>query len=157
MDGYATRMPEIDEQMGEHVNLVVVPVGVGSFAQAVVSHYKGGKPSPKILTVEPDTAACLYKSLHKGEIVVQKNSPTVMTGLDCGIVSSIARPILRGGVDAADCVRLRGSCGFFTARKIWRFFRAMRRSDFGSFTSLKQVGQGGSRTEREVFHPPVEH
>ncbi|KAJ2997905.1 hypothetical protein NUW58_g509 [Xylaria curta] len=102
VDGYTTMMLEIDEQTeGEHVDLVVVPVGVGSFAQAVVSHYKSRKPPTAVLTVEPDTAACLYKSLHEGEIVVKQTSHTVMAGLDCGTVSSIAWPILRDGVDAS--------------------------------------------------------
>ncbi|KAI0906396.1 tryptophan synthase beta subunit-like PLP-dependent enzyme [Ustulina deusta] len=102
VDGYATMMLEIDEQMGgEPIDLVIAPVGVGSFAQAVVSHYKAKKPASKVLTVEPDTAACLYKSLRKGEMVVERSSPTIMAGLDCGTVSSIAWPILRDGVDAA--------------------------------------------------------
>ncbi|KAI0423311.1 tryptophan synthase beta subunit-like PLP-dependent enzyme [Xylaria grammica] len=102
VEGYATMMLEIDEQMGEEsVDLVIAPVGVGSFAQAVVSHYKGKEAPTAVLTVEPDTAACFYKSLRKGEIVVEHSSPTVMAGLDCGTVSSIAWPILQEGVDAA--------------------------------------------------------
>ena len=94
-------MLEIDEQMGEDIDLVVVPVGVGSFAQAVVSHYKGKKSPPRILTVEPETAACLYKNLRAGEMVVERTSPTIMEGLDCGTVSSIAWHTLRDGLDAA--------------------------------------------------------
>ncbi|KAF2965092.1 hypothetical protein GQX73_g8471 [Xylaria multiplex] len=102
VDGYTTMMLEIDEQMGdERIDLVIVPVGVGSFAQAMVSNFKGKKAPPAVLTVEPDTAACFYKSLRKGEIVVEHSSHTIMAGLDCGTVSSIAWPILRGGVDAA--------------------------------------------------------
>ncbi|KAI0543212.1 tryptophan synthase beta subunit-like PLP-dependent enzyme [Xylaria digitata] len=102
VDGYTTMMFEIDEQVGdEHVDLVIAPVGVGSFAQAVVSHYKGKKAPTAVLTVEPDTAACFYKSLRKGEIVVEHSSHTIMAGLDCGTVSSIVWPILRDGVDAA--------------------------------------------------------
>ncbi|KAI0193382.1 tryptophan synthase beta subunit-like PLP-dependent enzyme [Xylaria flabelliformis] len=102
VDGYATMMLEIDKQMGtEHIDLVITPVGVGSFAQAVVSHYKAKERRTTVLTVEPDTAACLYKSLRKGEMVVEHTSPTIMAGLDCGTVSSIAWPILREGVDAS--------------------------------------------------------
>ncbi|KAI1736829.1 tryptophan synthase beta subunit-like PLP-dependent enzyme [Xylaria scruposa] len=102
VDGYATMMLEIDEQIGtEHIDLVITPVGVGSFAQAVVSHYKAKERRTTVLTVEPDTAACFYKSLRKGEMVVEQTSPTIMAGLDCGTVSSIAWPILLGGVDAS--------------------------------------------------------
>ncbi|KAI1505051.1 tryptophan synthase beta subunit-like PLP-dependent enzyme [Biscogniauxia marginata] len=102
VDGYATMMREIDEQVKEdHINLVVAPVGVGSFAQAVVSHFKGKATPTGVMTVEPDTAACLYKSLRQGEPVTERTSPTIMAGLDCGTVSSIAWPLLREGVDAS--------------------------------------------------------
>ncbi|KAI0438112.1 tryptophan synthase beta subunit-like PLP-dependent enzyme [Xylaria telfairii] len=102
IDGYATMMTELDEQIGaEHIDLVIAPVGVGSFAQAVVSHYKGKERPTTILTVEPDTAASFYKSLRKGEVMTEHTSATIMAGLDCGTISSIAWPILRDGVDAS--------------------------------------------------------
>ncbi|KAI0460166.1 tryptophan synthase beta subunit-like PLP-dependent enzyme [Xylaria acuta] len=104
VDGYTTMIVEADEQIGaEHIDLVIALVGVGSFAQAVVSHYKGKERPTAVLTVEPDTAACFYKSLRKGEMVVEHTSPTIMAGLDCGTISSIAWPILRDGVDATPC------------------------------------------------------
>ncbi|KAI0970139.1 tryptophan synthase beta subunit-like PLP-dependent enzyme [Xylaria arbuscula] len=103
VDGYATMMLEIDDQIGdEKIDFVIVPVGVGSFAQAVCRHYMPRfEAAPKIVTVEPDTAACFYHSLNSGEIVFKPSSPTVMAGLDCGTVSSIAWPFLRDGVSAA--------------------------------------------------------
>ncbi|PKS08166.1 hypothetical protein jhhlp_005442 [Lomentospora prolificans] len=103
VEGYSTMMLEIDGQLqGKSVDLVVVPVGVGSFAQAVVSHCKAEGKSTPVLTVEPDTAACLYKSLIRGNLTsVETTVPTIMTGLDCGTVSSIAWPILKDGVDAS--------------------------------------------------------
>ncbi|KAI5919385.1 tryptophan synthase beta subunit-like PLP-dependent enzyme [Camillea tinctor] len=106
VDGYATMMHEVDKQVekGTHIDLVVAPVGVGSFAQAVVSHFKGKETPARVLTVEPDTAACLYKSLRRGEPVAEKTSPTIMAGLDCGTVSSIAWPLLREGIDASATV-----------------------------------------------------
>lgn len=94
---------EIDEQLGDQeANLVIVPVGVGSFAQAVVTHFKASGKTTKVLTVEPDTAACLYESLTNGEpVTLEKTGPTVMSGLDCGTVSSNAWPLLQAGVDAS--------------------------------------------------------
>lgn len=94
---------EVDEQLGDQKpNLAIAPVGVGSFAQSVVSHYKSpGRTPSSVLTVEPDTAACLYKSLRKGEPVAIDTTFTIMTGLDCGTVSSNAWPILKAGVDAS--------------------------------------------------------
>lgn len=94
-------MREIDDQLAEEPNLVIAPVGVGSFAQAVVSHYRGPGKASAVLTVEPDTAACLWKSLRRGENVSNRTSPTVMTGLNCETVSTIAWPILRSGVNAS--------------------------------------------------------
>jgi acetylornithine deacetylase/succinyl-diaminopimelate desuccinylase family protein len=103
VEGYGTMMREIDEQLGDQKpDLVVVPVGVGSFAQSVVSHYKASGQHSRVLAVEPDTAACLYKSLTQGvPVALETTVPTIMEGLDCGTVSSIAWPVLQAGVDAS--------------------------------------------------------
>ncbi|PSN68578.1 acetylornithine deacetylase [Corynespora cassiicola Philippines] len=103
VQGYATMMREIDEQLEQTADLVVAPVGVGSFAQAVVTHYKRQGRGTKVLAVEPDTAACLWKSLTRGsEKPASTNTThTIMTGLDCGSVSDLAWPILKAGVDAS--------------------------------------------------------
>ncbi|KKY19764.1 putative acetylornithine deacetylase [Phaeomoniella chlamydospora] len=102
VNGYRTMFREIDAQIGDRtVDLVIAPVGVGSFAQAVALHYKSPGRSTKVLTVEPDTAACLWMSLKKGENTPIETEHTIMAGLDCGTVSSIAWPILRDGVDAS--------------------------------------------------------
>lgn len=89
------------EMMGALPDLVVVPVGVGSFAQAVVTYFKHRDPSISILAVEPETAACLHTSLCAGRPVTMPTKATIMNGLECGTVSDIAWPILRDGVDAS--------------------------------------------------------
>lgn len=98
-------MLEIDAQMqdaiGTSPDLLVVPVGVGSLAQAVVAHYKSKRPLPFILTVEPETAACLKTSLEVGKPTAVETGDTSMCGMNCGTVSSLAWPILRDGVDAS--------------------------------------------------------
>ncbi|KAK0392793.1 hypothetical protein NLU13_2288 [Sarocladium strictum] len=103
VEGYSTMLRELDDQIGSrHVDLVITPVGVGSFAQAVVSHFKSAShPTASILTVEPDTAACLWKSLRNEQPVLVETTPTNMAGMDCGAVSSIAWPLLKYGVDAS--------------------------------------------------------
>lgn len=95
-------MREIDEQLPENVkpDVVVTPVGVGSLAQSVVSHFKRSGTSTKILAVEPDTAACFYHSTQQGKIAPIHTSPTIMSGLDCGTVSTVAWPMLKSGIDA---------------------------------------------------------
>ena len=104
VDGYATLPLEIDEALGgARPDLVVVPVGVGSLAQAVIAHYKAGAGTA-ILSVEPDSAACVLASLRAGEPVTVSTGDTVMAGLNCGTPSSAAWPYLRDGLDGATTV-----------------------------------------------------
>ncbi|KAI1087546.1 acetylornithine deacetylase [Rostrohypoxylon terebratum] len=102
IDGYETMLQEIDDELGDIIaDLVIVPVGVGSFAHAVVSHYKSKDVPPAVLTVEPDTAACLWKSLARGKFQPEETTYTTLAGLNCGTVSSISWPLLKYGVDAS--------------------------------------------------------
>jgi diaminopropionate ammonia-lyase len=105
VEGYSTLLEEIDEQLGRVYDLIAVPVGVGSLAQAVVTHVRRPESGrPVVLSVEPDTAACLLESLVAGASVVSSTGDTVMAGLNCGTVSSAAWPVLRDGCDAAVAV-----------------------------------------------------
>jgi diaminopropionate ammonia-lyase len=97
VDGYSTLFCEIDLQP----DLVVVPMGVGSVAQAAVTHYRSGPAAPVVLGVEPARASCITSSLLAGEPVTVPTSTTVMAGLNCGTPSSLAWPVLRAGLDAA--------------------------------------------------------
>ncbi|MEU7836882.1 MULTISPECIES: diaminopropionate ammonia-lyase [unclassified Nonomuraea] len=107
VEGYSTLCVEIDEQLAAAgataPGLVAVPVGVGSLAQAVVTHYRGRPPvpAPALLSVEPEAAACVIECLTRGEAVSVTTGPTAMAGLNCGTPSSIAWPYLNGGLDAA--------------------------------------------------------
>lgn len=104
--GYDTLFAEIDEQLprctraGKDVpDLVVVPTGVGSLLQSALEHYRG---RARVLAVEPTTAACVGASLEAGKPVsVDTSTPTIMAGLNCGTVSSIAWPTIRDHLDMA--------------------------------------------------------
>lgn len=106
--GYDTLLVELDEQLEnagcDRVDLVIAPAGVGSFAQAVVAHYRTEGHRPALLVVEPDTAASVTSSLNAGRISPVLTGDTVMTGLNCGTVSEIAWPVLSSGLDAAAAV-----------------------------------------------------
>jgi len=115
--GYETLFAELDAQLlaaggdgGDHDGAVVlsVPVGVGSLAQAAVAHYRsrlaGARSRARLLSVEPDTAACVLRSLVAGTLVSVPTDATVMNGLNCGTPSSLAWPYLRDGMDAAVAV-----------------------------------------------------
>ncbi|MGD6756731.1 pyridoxal-phosphate dependent enzyme [Streptomyces sp. BH105] len=108
VEGYSTLCAEVDEQLGApEPDLVVVPVGVGSLAQAVVTHYRS-RPSghaPALLSVEPESAACVLESLTRGEPTSVTTGDTSMAGLNCGTPSTLAWPYLVAGLDAAVAVR----------------------------------------------------
>lgn len=110
VEGYSTIFREIDAQLREAgiggPDVVVTPCGVGSLIQATVAHYRGADraadaSNPSLLSVEPVDSACLLKSLRAGRTVAVRTGPTRMAGLNCGTVSTIAWPVLLGGIDAA--------------------------------------------------------
>ena len=107
VDGYATILWELDEQLralgAADPDLVFAQLGVGSFASAVVRHFRSVPArTPRIVGVEPEDAACVMASLAAGQIVsVPGPHDSVMAGLNCGTPSLIAWPILRDGLDAA--------------------------------------------------------
>lgn len=110
VDGYETLCAEASEQLAAagaaRVDLVAVPVGVGSLAQAVVRHFRSapgivGGRAASVLSVEPELAPTLIDSLEAGEPTSVPTGPTIMLGMNCGTLSEIAWPVLRDGVDAA--------------------------------------------------------
>ncbi len=117
VDGYSTLLAELDDQLalashehvgrGEHSRtVVVVPMGVGSLAQAVVTHYRSHPRSASVavLGVEPDTAACVQTSVRAGRATSVITATTIMDGLNCGTPSSLAWPSLRDGLDGVVAV-----------------------------------------------------
>ncbi|CZR60502.1 related to diaminopropionate ammonia-lyase [Phialocephala subalpina] len=111
VEGYQTMFDEIEEQVLEitgnnTVTHVVTPVGVGSLAQAVVTHFERTPRPTKsmIITVEPKAAACLKTSLEAGEMTSIETGYTICSGMCCGTLSAIGWPILNGGVKAAVAV-----------------------------------------------------
>lgn len=115
VEGYSTLCAEIDEQLAAleddqlttvGPDLVAVPVGVGSLAQAVVTHYRS-RPAgraPALLSVEPEAAACVLAALTADRPLSITTGNTTMAGLNCGTPSSLAWPYLRDGLDAAVAV-----------------------------------------------------
>jgi diaminopropionate ammonia-lyase len=109
IEGYTT----IFDEIAVRPDLVVVPMGVGALAAATIRRCgetpeprevgRGGLVGrrPRILGVEPASAACVLASLKAGRIVsVPGPHPSIMAGLNCGTPSRIAWPRLRRGLDA---------------------------------------------------------
>ncbi|CAD0095072.1 unnamed protein product [Aureobasidium mustum] len=105
VDGYATMHGEVDRQLEEacekRPSLCIASVGVGSWAQSVVSHYTGQGSDTKVVTVESEAAPCLMESLHNGRIVSVETGSTIMDGTNCGTVSTNCWPSLKSGVYAS--------------------------------------------------------
>lgn len=124
VEGYSTMLLEVDRQVkaacGNAVTLAISSTGVGSWTQSVVSHYQSTSPDTKVVAVEPETAACLMESLLCGKIIPITTNKTIMNGMNCGTVSSIAWPVLKTGVstcvavsdiESHDCVQVLSSAG----------------------------------------------
>jgi len=88
---------------GKPATHAIVPVGCGSIAQAVVQHYKSAAKGQgtAVLSVEPDTAACLKASLEAGRMTSVPTQDSIMCGMNCGTLSTTAWPVLERGIDAA--------------------------------------------------------
>ncbi|CAG9982778.1 unnamed protein product [Clonostachys byssicola] len=104
VEGFSPFLQEVDKQLrASKVDLVVIPVGAGLLAEAVISHFHDsvGHGNPKILSVEPDTAACLWKSLEAKALVTTGTAPTIMGDLRRGEIADDSWDILRNGIDVA--------------------------------------------------------
>jgi diaminopropionate ammonia-lyase len=107
IEGYATILWEIADALGETdaswPDLTFVQIGVGALATAVTRHLRQPTMPPdlRLIGVEPTLAACLYHSVAAGEpIEIPGPHHSSMAGLNCGIPSSLAWPVLSAGVDA---------------------------------------------------------
>ncbi|BCG57736.1 diaminopropionate ammonia-lyase [Paenibacillus sp. URB8-2] len=108
MQGYCTLIHEAMEQMkGDGKGCpthVFLQAGVGSFAASVLGYFVAefGGERPITIIVEPNEAACIYKSAVKNDgkpHAVTGDLPTIMAGLACGEPSSVAWEILRDYAD----------------------------------------------------------
>src|SRR5258706_6915967 len=81
----------------------LVQGGVGALPAAVAAHLwqRLGAPRPCFVVVEPERAACLYASARAGKpTAVTGALDTMMAGLACGEVSSLAWDLLARAGDA---------------------------------------------------------
>ena len=97
IEGYATIFHEVDEQSPEGFDVAVVPIGVGALAAAAARHLAG---RARLVSVEPTTAACMLESVRGGQITeVPGPHGSIMAGLNAGLPSLVAWPIVSGGFD----------------------------------------------------------
>jgi diaminopropionate ammonia-lyase len=103
VEGYSTIFWEVEEQLAgrPQPTVLAVQMGVGSLAAAAVLHYRtGDRARPRIVGVEPADAACVLASARAGEVTeVPGPHRSIMAGLNCGLPSPLALPLLDAGID----------------------------------------------------------
>jgi diaminopropionate ammonia-lyase len=103
VEGYSTIFWEVEEQLAGRPapTVLAVQMGVGSLAAAAVLHYRtGDRARPRIVGVEPADAACVLASARAGEVTeVPGPHRSIMAGLNCGLPSPLALPLIDAGID----------------------------------------------------------
>jgi diaminopropionate ammonia-lyase len=101
IDGYSTVFAELEEQLERLPDVIVVPIGVGALAAAVVvAVHAGTAPRPLIVGVEPVSAACVLESVAAGRITTLEHpQDSIMAGLNCATPSRVAWPLVSRGID----------------------------------------------------------
>jgi diaminopropionate ammonia-lyase len=103
VEGYATIFAELDAQLeGRTVDLVLVPIGVGSLAAAAARHFRATPGErPRLVGLEPIDAACLLASARAGHpVTIGGELRSAMAGLNCPTPSIDAWPQLAAAFDA---------------------------------------------------------
>ena len=101
MAGYSVMMKEISEQIkNEKISHIILQAGVGGMAAAMVAGIARYLDYvPKIIIVEPDSAACVLESIKVDKIKkISIEKESIMGGMSCGEVSLIPWEILRNSV-----------------------------------------------------------
>jgi diaminopropionate ammonia-lyase len=123
MAGYTMLMIEAEERWHTPPDLVIVQAGVGGLAGSVTGwlRQKYGADGPSIICCEPDEAACVFESIAAGELRESSGSlQTIMGGLNCAKISTVAWPLLQAGVNA--CIRVSDDAAIDAVRKLAHAF-----------------------------------
>ena len=106
-EGYMTMFCECEHQCEERHEqspaLVFLQAGVGAFASAAAMFYPPSASSPRLVSVEPYGANCLYHSAEIGDgnpHSTGSTEQTIMAGLNCETPSELAWPLIRDRFDA---------------------------------------------------------
>ncbi len=100
--GYVSMFEEIQEQYEGVIDVAFIPGGVGALAATAAWWFsRPGYESVKLVSVEPVSAACLLESVENGgePRKAQGALDSVMAGLNCGVPSPVAWPLIRDRFD----------------------------------------------------------
>ncbi len=102
MAGYSVMMKEISEQINDQkISHVILQAGVGGMAAAMVAGIARYLENvPKIIVVEPQSAACVLESIRSSKIKkISISKESLMGGMSCDEVSLLPWEILKSSVD----------------------------------------------------------
>jgi diaminopropionate ammonia-lyase len=110
MLGYTSIFKEMEEVGPLHceseagIDFMFLPAGVGGVAAAGTSYYvqRYGANRPKLIAVEPSDCDCFLESVKYGKgkpLPARGKQESIMAGLNCGIPSPVAWPIIRDGIE----------------------------------------------------------
>ena len=102
MAGYSVMMKEISEQINDQkISHVILQAGVGGMAAAMVAGIARYLENvPKIIVVEPQSAACVLESIRSSKIKkISISKESLMGGMSCDEVSLLPWEILKNSVD----------------------------------------------------------
>ncbi len=124
MAGYTVMMKEIVDQIEQDkISHVILQAGVGGMAGAMIAGIARYLENiPKIIVVEPESAACVLESIRTGKIEkIDIKRESLMGGMSCGEVSLVPWEILKNSVkycislpddDIAKTMKLLGNASF---------------------------------------------
>ena len=107
MAGYSVMMKEIIDQIkNEEITHIFLQAGVGGMAGAMVAGAaRYLKNIPKMIVVEPDSAACVMESIKSGKIEkINIMRESLMSGMSCGEPSLVPWQILKKSLN--NCISL---------------------------------------------------
>lgn len=109
MLGYTTLFLEMEETLHPagkaEIDFTFLPAGVGGLAAAGASFYvrRYGARRPILIAVEPSDCDCFLESVRFGEgrpLPTRGSYHSIMAGLNCGVPSPAAWPIIRDAIPA---------------------------------------------------------
>ena len=101
MAGYSVMMKEISDQIkNQKISHVILQAGVGGMAAGMIAGIaKYLDNVPKIIVVEPESAACVLESIKAGKIEkISIKKESLMGGMSCDEVSLVPWEILKNSV-----------------------------------------------------------
>lgn len=105
--GYTTIFAELEGLLHgtdkANVDAVILPAGVGGLAAAGAFYYAKhyGSARPALICVEPVSSDCFLESVRSGKgraLATRGKQTSIMAGLNCGVPSPLAWPIVRDAV-----------------------------------------------------------